>query len=63
MRKFIGIFAVVGAFAAVLPAQAATTITYEYDNLGRLTKMTYSTGRQITYSYDATGNRTTQVTG
>ena len=30
---------------------------YEYDNLNRLTKATYSDGTRIIYGYDASGNR------
>jgi YD repeat-containing protein len=40
---------------------AATTVTYTYDTLGRVTKATYSTGTTITYTYDAAGNRTAQT--
>lgn len=36
-----------------LPAYAAT---YTYDNLNRLTSVTYLDGRRITYTYDAGGN-------
>ena len=35
----------------------AGTATYTYDNLGRVTKVTYSNGKSITYTYDAAGNR------
>lgn len=35
------------------------TVTYSYDNLGRLTTITYtSNGSQIVISYDTAGNRT-----
>jgi YD repeat-containing protein len=57
-----GILALV--FLAILlnaPAYAGT-VTYTYDVLGRLITATYSTGVVITYSYDATGNRTSVVT-
>lgn len=38
--------------------------TYTYDNLNRLTKVVYSNGTTITYTYDALGNRLTKkVTG
>jgi YD repeat-containing protein len=30
-------------------------VTYLYDNLGRLTSMTYPNGRQVQYSYGAVG--------
>jgi YD repeat-containing protein len=57
-----GILALV--FLAILlsaPAYAGS-VTYTYDVLGRLATATYSTGAVITYSYDATGNRTSVVT-
>lgn len=38
------------------------TVTYSYDNLGRLTTITYSNGTQITFSYDTMGNRTAVTT-
>lgn len=44
-----------------MPVSAGST-TYTYDVLGRLATATYSTGVVITYSYDATGNRTGVVT-
>jgi YD repeat-containing protein len=37
---------------------AADTATYEYDQLGRLTRVTYDNGTVIIYTYDAAGNRT-----
>jgi YD repeat-containing protein len=37
------------------------TITYQYDHLNRLKKATYTTGISIEYSYDALGNRTSEV--
>ena len=36
----------------------ATTITYTYDALQRLTGADYSDGKDFTYAYDAAGNRT-----
>jgi len=39
----------------------AGSVAYQYDALGRLTKLTYSNGVNITYTYDAAGNRTTEV--
>jgi len=33
--------------------------TYEYDSLGRLVAVKFPSGAQATYSYDASGNRTT----
>lgn len=46
---------------ATLPAQAGSA-THTYDSLGRLSKVTYSNGTVVTYTYDAAGNRTTVVT-
>ncbi|MCA9803288.1 MAG: RHS repeat protein [Cyanobacteria bacterium HKST-UBA02] len=34
------------------------TVSYSYDNLGRLTTITYSNGTTVTFSYDNMGNRT-----
>ena len=43
---------------------AQNSTTYTYDNLNRLTKVTYSNGVMVSYSYDALGNRTSKkVTG
>jgi YD repeat-containing protein len=54
---------ITGFLAIFLSAPAfAGTVTYTYDVLGRLITATYSTGAVITYSYDATGNRTSVVT-
>lgn len=39
-------------------ASLATAQTYQYDPLGRLTRVTFSDGRFVVYSYDAAGNRT-----
>ncbi len=35
---------------------------FAYDSLNRLTSITYDSGRQISYTYDAAGNRLTMVT-
>jgi YD repeat-containing protein len=39
-----------------------TTITYTYDPLYRLANASYNDGSYFTYTYDATGNRLTEVT-
>jgi YD repeat-containing protein len=36
-------------------------VSYEYDNLHRLTRVTYEEGTQIIYEYDAVGNRTSRL--
>jgi YD repeat-containing protein len=42
----------------VAPCQAAGTIGYKYDALGRLAEVNYPSGYSVNYSYDAAGNRT-----
>ena len=37
------------------------TTSYLYDNLDRLTQVTYPGGEQVTYAYDPMGNRTSLV--
>jgi len=39
----------------------AGSAVYTYDSLGRLSQVTYSNGVVVTYTYDAAGNRITQV--
>lgn len=48
-----------GIFAAAF----ADTVTYEYDALGRLKKVTHSAGSAITYTLDPAGNRTEVTSG
>ena len=45
-------------FSLVALSCAAQATTYEYDDLGRLIKVTQETGSVIDYSYDPAGNRT-----
>lgn len=48
-------------FSALLVARTASaeTVSYTYDELGRVKTATYGNGQVITYAYDAAGNRTT----
>jgi YD repeat-containing protein len=52
-----------GGLAMVAAGSAfAGSATYTYDNLGRVTRITYSNGVVITYTYDASGNRIAVIT-
>jgi len=44
-------------------ATLAATASYEYDALGRLTRIGYSDGTRVIYRLDAAGNRTQVVSG
>ena len=48
-------------FAALLSilARSSFAVTYSYDSLNRLTKADYGAGVEISYTYDAAGNRLT----
>src|ERR1700712_1658490 len=59
-RRLLAFVMLAASVAAMSPALAATT--YVYDDLGRVTQVTYDNGRQVTYNYDAAGNRTAVVT-
>lgn len=51
-------------FIGMIYLNAQSKISYEYDNLYRLTKVTYSNGTIVSYTYDALGNRISKkVTG
>jgi YD repeat-containing protein len=41
----------------------AATATYDYDALGRLTRVQYADGKVAIYRYDAAGNRTQVLSG
>ncbi|MFC0397633.1 RHS repeat domain-containing protein [Paraburkholderia rhizosphaerae] len=54
----------VALLTSVATAIAASSSTYTYDALGRLTKVVYTDGSKtstVTYNYDAAGNRTSVV--
>ena len=42
-------------------ADGPTTVTYTYDNAGRLVSAAYSNGLVISYTYDAAGNLLTRT--
>lgn len=58
-------FLVAAAACVVLTGGAArgATATYDYDALGRLTRVVYSDGKIAVYKYDAAGNRTQVLSG
>lgn len=50
--------AAAGLLACTLTASAQQAVQYRYDDLGRIVSVTYANGSQMTYQYDAAGNRT-----
>ena len=46
---------------AGLQATAQTSVSYTYDDLNRLTEVSYSNGVRVKYTYDALGNRMTRT--
>lgn len=63
MRKRI-FLSILLAFISMTYLNAQSKISYEYDNMYRLTKVIYPNGTSVSYTYDALGNRTGKtVTG
>jgi YD repeat-containing protein len=64
MRKVSAAILIAGGMTS-LGAQAAETITYQYDELGRLKAVvrtgTVNNNVQVQYTLDAAGNRVTKV--
>ena len=56
-KKFL--FQLLLGFACLFSAWSANGISYTYDSLNRLTKADYGAGVEISYTYDAAGNRLT----
>lgn len=55
------IVCIMALMLATLQAFAQSKTKYEYDELNRLTKVTYSSGAVVTYTYDDLGNRKTKT--
>ncbi len=46
---------------AIAHSSIAATVAYTYDKAGRILAATYNDGQSIAYSYDLSGNRTSQT--
>lgn len=51
------------AFTSGTASGGTAYTTYTYDNLNRITKVVYVSGKSIAYTYDAAGNQTAVVSG
>jgi len=60
LKRLSLVLALVVLVGLVLPC-FAETVTYEYDDLYRLIRATYSDGTVIEYTYDAAGNRLSTI--
>ena len=49
------------SLGAVSADATTASVTYSYDQLGRVTTAIYDNGTCVAYSYDANGNRTAQT--
>jgi YD repeat-containing protein len=56
--SFIAVALVLATFAHA----ASGSVSYVYDDLGRLVEVVYDDGTTITYTYDDAGNREATVT-
>ena len=61
MTLRIAAFLLGSAVLSAAASAATTTVTYNYDTLGRLSTVCYQGGYEIIYSYDPAGNRTSVV--
>ena len=57
--KKLAVFA--GIVGLILSTTSPAATSYTYDELNRLTKVTYDDGRSISYAYDAAGNMSSRV--
>ncbi|TCU67439.1 RHS repeat protein [Bradyrhizobium sp. R2.2-H] len=51
---------VLGSLTIASAGQADSSVSYGYDQVGRVTSAAYNNGLCIVYTYDANGNRTAQ---
>lgn len=60
MLKRIGLARVIACLATAISLSplANAAVSYTYDDLGRVTSITYDDGKRVTYTYDPVGNRT-----
>jgi YD repeat-containing protein len=65
MKRVIFIWLAIAAFLwlCAAPYTIAGTVTYGYDDAGRLIRAIYGDKTEITYTYDAAGNLLSRVTG
>lgn len=59
---FRGIVASAALLSLALPTTANEGIIYRYDVVGHIASALYDSGVCIAYTYDANGNRVTQIT-
>ena len=59
MFRNIRSWLLIGGLMLASPLFAESTISYTYDNLGRLNKVLHWNGTAVAYAYDASGNRST----
>jgi YD repeat-containing protein len=57
----IGTMLVLSAIVIPSGSGRGATVVYTYDQIGRVTSALYDNGLCITYTYDASGNRTAQT--
>ena len=60
-HSLVGLIAAFCIFQLPPAFPASGSVVYTYDTLGRITTASYATGVIIIYTYDANGNRQSQV--
>ncbi len=61
LLKLVLITVLLVAWASPVGADGPTTVTYTYDDAGRLIKVVYDDGVTISYAYDAAGNLLSRI--